>query len=70
MHRFWTTIRGVITSIIVFCSCLVGPADALVVRDLDTCISFCIIQFNRHGDVYAWWSASGFVRATGRQDTS
>jgi hypothetical protein len=46
-------ICGMITSLIFFAIGLVQPADALVVRDIETCVRVCIIQYNRYGDIYA-----------------
>jgi hypothetical protein len=60
MRRFWITIRGVITSVIVFCSCFVDPAGALVVRDIDTCVTVCLIHYNRYGDIYALAECIGY----------
>ena len=53
MHRFLITFCGVIAAIILFCSYWIEPAGALVVRDIETCVRVCIIQFNKHGDIYA-----------------
>ena len=56
MHRFWI---GVITSLIAFCSCFAGPAGALVVRDTETCVRVCLIQYNRSGNIYALMQCMG-----------
>jgi len=51
MRRFVISACGVIAAIILFC--WIEPAGALVVKDIETCVRVCIIQFNRHGDIYA-----------------
>jgi hypothetical protein len=59
MQRFWNTLTGLITSVIVFCSCFSAPADAVVVKDIESCINFCILQLNRYGDIYAYIECIG-----------
>ena len=54
MRRFWITIGGVITLIILLCFCFVEPADALVIRDIDTCVRVCTLHYYRYGDIYAY----------------
>jgi hypothetical protein len=38
---------------------VVIPANALVVRDRETCVRVCIIQFNRYGGIYALMECIG-----------
>jgi len=59
MQRFWNTLTGLITSVIVFCSCFADPADALVVKDIESCINLCIVQLYRYGDIYAYMECIG-----------
>jgi hypothetical protein len=43
MRRFWITISGVITSVILFCFCFVDPTGARsCCRDINQCVSQCI----------------------------
>ena len=43
MRRFWITISGAITSVILFCFCFVDPAGARsCCRDINQCVSQCI----------------------------
>jgi hypothetical protein len=37
----------------------VEPASALVVRDRETCVRVCIIQFNRYGNIYGLMECIG-----------
>lgn len=48
MNRFLLT---TIATIILF-DPIVETANALVVRDRETCVRVCIIQFNRYGNIY------------------
>ena len=59
MTRLTIIAAGVITSVIVFCSSFADPAEAIVVKDIDSCVNFCILQFNRYGDIYAFAECIG-----------
>ena len=53
MHRYWITSSAAIVAIIAAWTSHIPSANALVVRDVETCVRVCLIQFNRYGDIYA-----------------
>jgi hypothetical protein len=55
MNRFLLT---TIATIILF-DPIVETANALVVRDRETCVRVCIIQFNRYGNIYGLMECIG-----------
>jgi hypothetical protein len=56
MHRFLITIGGVLTSVIVFWSSFVDPADARVIRDIESCVRNCIFE---DGNIYSLMECIG-----------
>jgi hypothetical protein len=58
MRRFWITISGVITSVILFCSCFVDLAGARsCCNDIQQCVRQCIEE---DGDIYGMMECIGY----------
>ena len=53
MIRYWLASSAAIVAIVAALIFPVPSAKALVVRDVETCVRVCLIQFNRYGDIYA-----------------
>ena len=63
MRRFWITISGVITSVILFCFCFVDAAGARsCCRDINQCVSWCI---EADGDIYSLMECIGLCSRFG-----
>ena len=65
MRRFWITISGVITSVILFCFGFVDPAGARsCCKDINQCVSRCIEE---NGDIYGLMECIGYCSKFGRR---
>lgn len=53
MLRHWLASSAAIVVVIAASLIPLPSAEALVVRDVETCVRVCLIQFNRYGDIYA-----------------